>query len=71
MLKLIPDMQMGGVGGLLLYAVLAIVGVVALFTTGAGPVVITAVVLLVIAGILYFILKRVWFRLARGPRGSP
>lgn len=68
MSKLIPDVQIGTLGGTLIWVALVVTIVVALFTTGLGPVLITGIVLLVFAFIAYFVLSRIIFRLKRGTR---
>lgn len=68
MSKLIPDVQIGTLGGSLVWLALIVLIVVAVFTTGLGPVLLTAAVLLVIVFVLFFALSRVVFRLKRGTR---
>lgn len=68
MAKLIPDVQIGTLGGTLIWVALAIVIIIALFTTGLGPVLVAGVVLLVMVVLAYFALSRVFFRLKRGTR---
>lgn len=68
MSKLIPDVQIGTLGGTLIWAALVLLIVIAVFTTGFGPVLVAGVVLLVIVFVLYFALSRVLFRLKRGTR---
>jgi membrane protein implicated in regulation of membrane protease activity len=68
MSKLIPDVQIGTLGGTLIWLALVVTIVVALFTTGLGPVAITAAVLLVFAFVAYFVISRIVFRLKRGTR---
>ena len=68
MSKLIPDVQIGTLGGSLVWLALIVTIIVALFTTGLGPVLVTGVVLLVFVFIAFFALSRVVFRLKRGTR---
>lgn len=68
MSKLIPDVQIGTLGGTLIWIALITLVLVALFTTGWGPVIVAGIVLLVIVFILFFALSRVVFRLKRGAR---
>lgn len=68
MSKLIPDVQIGTLGGTLIWLALIAVLIVAIFTTGLGPVLVTGVVALVIVFVLFFALSRLVFRLKRGTR---
>lgn len=68
MSKLIPDVQIGTLGGSLVWMALIILIIVAIFTTGLGPPLVAGFVLLVIVFVLFFALSRVVFRLKRGSR---
>lgn len=68
MSKLIPDVQIGTLGGTLIWIALVTLIVVALFTTGIGPVLVAGAVLLVIVFVMFFALSRLLFRLKRGSR---
>ena len=64
--QLIPEVQIGTLGGTLLWIAGIVVIVVALFTVGLGPVVIMGVVMLVVVFVVYFTISRIVFRLKRG-----
>ena len=64
--KLLPDPQIGSLGGTLLWLFFIVLAVAVLFTTGLGPVLIIAVTWGIILLVLYFILSRILFRLKRG-----
>lgn len=64
--KIIPDPQMGSLGGTLLWMFVVVVLVGFLFTTGLGPVIIIAATWAVILIVLYFVISRIIFRLKRG-----
>ena len=64
--KLIPDPQIGGIGGILLWIFAVSVVIVALFTTGLGPVIIWALFMAAVVIVLYFVFARVFWRLKRG-----
>lgn len=66
MVSLIPDTQMGPFGSLVLWMGIALIVIVALFTTGAGPVLIALLPIVLIAAVLFIAGRRVWFRLTRG-----
>lgn len=68
MAKLIPDVQIGTLGGSLLWVGAGVVILVALFTSGLGPALITAVGVGVILVVLYFAISRFLFRAKRGSR---
>lgn len=68
MSKLIPEVQIGTLGGTLIWIALALVIIIALFTTGLGPVVVAGLVAAVFVVIAYFAFSRVFFRLKRGTR---
>ena len=64
--KLLPDPQIGSLGGTLLWLFFLAILIAFLFTTGLGPVIIVAVTWGVILLVLYFVLSRILFRLKRG-----
>ena len=64
--KLIPDPQIGGIGGILLWAFAVSVAIVFLFTTGLGPVIIWALFAAIVVLVVYFVIARLLFRLKRG-----
>ena len=64
--KLIPDPQIGGIGGILLWIFAVTVVLVFLFTTGLGPVLIWALFMGLLVIVAYFIIARIIFRLKRG-----
>lgn len=64
--KLLPDPQIGGIGGLLLWVFFLTIAIAFLFTTGIGPVLIVAIVWGLALLVLYFVLSRILFRLKRG-----
>lgn len=64
--KLIPDPQIGGIGGILLWLFGISLVVVFLFTTGVGPILIWALMWGLFLLVLYFVLSRIIFRLKRG-----
>ena len=68
--SMIPQTEIGSLAGALLYIAAALVIVVALFTSGLGPIVLAGVVLVAIILVIYFVLKRITYRLVRGPRKS-
>lgn len=68
MAKLIPDVQIGTLGGSLLWVGAGIVIIVALFTSGFGPALITAAIVGVVLVVLYFAISRMLFRAKRGTR---
>ena len=64
--QLIPEVQIGTLGGTLLWIAAIVVVIVALFTVGLGPVVIMAIVMLAVVFVTYFTISRIVFRLKRG-----
>lgn len=68
MAKLIPDVQIGTLGGTLLWLGLVIIIIVAVFTTGIGPVLIAAIPILLLVALAYIIGRRAMFRATRGKR---
>ena len=64
--KLLPDPQIGSLGGTLLWLFFIVLAIGFLFTTGLGPVIIIAVTWGLALLILYFVLSRILFRLKRG-----
>ena len=64
--QLIPEVQIGTLGGTLLWVAAVVVVVVALFTTGLGPIAIMAIAMLLVVFVLYFVISRIVFRLKRG-----
>ena len=66
MAKVLPDPQIGGIGGILLWVFGVSLLLVFLFTTGLGPLIIFALVWGAILLVLYFVIARIIFRLKRG-----
>lgn len=66
--QLIPEVQIGTLGGTLLWVGAVLVVVIALFTTGLGPVLIAGLAMLALVAVLYFVAARIVFRLKRGKR---
>lgn len=66
MVKLLPDPQIGGIGGMLLWLFGISLVLVFLFTTGIGPLLLFAAMWGVILLVVYFVLARVLWRAKRG-----
>jgi len=64
--KILPDPQIGTLGGTLMWVFGASIVVVFIFTTGLLPVIVWAVFWGAVLVVLYFALARLLFRLKRG-----
>lgn len=64
--KFIPDPQIGGLLGILLWIFAISLLVVFLFTTGLGPLLVWAIVMGAVVIVAFFFLSRIIFRLKRG-----
>lgn len=64
--KILPDPQIGGIGGILLWLFGLSILIVFLFTSGLGPVLLWFLMAGVVLLIVYFILARIIWRLKRG-----
>lgn len=65
---ILPDTQMGPLGSILLWITAAVIVIVALFTTGIGPILVAVLPILLIITVIFVILKRFRYRLTRGGR---
>ncbi|MFP8891837.1 hypothetical protein ACLI4U_19005 (plasmid) [Natrialbaceae archaeon A-CW2] len=66
MAKILPDPQIGGIGGILLWLFGLSIVIVFLFTSGLGPVLLWMLMAGAVLLVIYFILARIIFRLKRG-----
>lgn len=64
--KIVPDPQIGSLGGTLLWIFVLVILVGFLFTTGLGSVILLAAVTGFVLLVAYFVLARIIFRLKRG-----